>query len=253
MSIRGKTAIVTGGAQGIGRAIALRLAKEGVNIGLLDIKKDVAKKTAEEISKLGVEALAIECDVTEYGKTQEAVATVHQKYGSIDILINNTGIDVSQFFINTGQAIWDRIINVNYRSFLNATHVCIPYMIEQKSGNIVSLGSDAGRVGNSGEVLYCGTKAAIMASSKALARELARYNIRVNCVSPGPVQTDLLAGLHEGEKGKKIMEAVANMIPMKRLGVPEDVADVVSFFVSDDSRYLTGQVLSVDGGLTMIG
>jgi 2-hydroxycyclohexanecarboxyl-CoA dehydrogenase len=126
-------------------------------------------------------------------------------------------------------------------------------MIEQKSGTIVSLGSDAGRVGNSGEVLYCGTKAAIMASSKALARELARFNIRVNCVAPGPVQTDLLLGLHEGEKGKRIMEAVAKMIPMKRLGDPEDVADVVAFFVSDDARYLTGQVLSVDGGLTMIG
>ncbi|MFH0813871.1 MAG: SDR family NAD(P)-dependent oxidoreductase [Pseudomonadota bacterium] len=253
MSINGKTAIVTGGAQGIGRAIAMRLAKDGANIGLLDIKKDVADKTAEEIRKLGVDALAIECDVTDYGKTKEAGATVHRKYGSIDILINNAGIDKSQFFVDTDQALWDKIINVNYRSFLNVTHVCIPYMIEQKSGNIVSLGSDAGRIGNSGEVLYCGTKAAIMASSKALARELARFNIRVNCVSPGPVQTALLEGLHEGEKGKRIMEAVAQMIPMKRLGVPEDVADVVSFFASEDSRYLTGQILSVDGGLTMIG
>ena len=253
MKLKGKTAIITGGAQGIGRAIGLRLAREGANIGILDIKKDVADKTVAEINGLGVKATAIACDVTNYEKVKEAVSKVHKEFGSIDILINNAGIDVSQFFVNTDQSLWDRIINVNYRSFLNATHVCIPYMIEQKSGNIVSLGSDAGRVGNSGEVLYCGTKAAIMASSKALARELARYNIRVNCVSPGPVQTDLLAGLHEGEKGKKIMEAVANMIPMKRLGLPEDVADVVAFFVSDDSRYLTGQVLSVDGGLTMIG
>jgi 2-hydroxycyclohexanecarboxyl-CoA dehydrogenase len=253
MKLKGKTAIITGGAQGIGRAISLRLAREGANIGILDIKKDVADKTVAEINGLGVKATAIACDVTNYEKVKEAVSKVHKEFGSVDILINNAGIDVSQFFVNTDQSLWDRIINVNYRSFLNATHVCIPYMIEQKSGNIVSLGSDAGRVGNSGEVLYCGTKAAIMASSKALARELARYNIRVNCVSPGPVQTDLLAGLHEGEKGKKIMEAVANMIPMKRLGLPEDVADVVAFFVSDDSRYLTGQVLSVDGGLTMIG
>ncbi len=252
MKLKGKTAIITGGAQGIGRAISLRLAREGANIGILDIKKDVADKTVAEINGLGVKATAIACDVTNYEKVKEAVSKVHKEFGSIDILINNAGIDVSQFFVNTDQSLWDRIINVNYRSFLNATHVCIPYMIEQKSGNIVSLGSDAGRVGNSGEVLYCGTKAAIMASSKALARELARYNIRVNCVSPGPVQTDLLAGLHEGEKGKKIMEAVANMIPMRRLGLPEDVADVVAFFVSDDSRYLTGQVLSVDGGLTMI-
>ncbi len=253
MKLKGKTSIVTGGARGIGRAIALRLAREGSHIGLLDIQKEAAQKTAGELTGLGVGALALDCDVTNYEKVKEAIAKIHQQFGSIDILINNAGMDVSKFFVDTDQTLWDKLINVNYRSFLMTTHVCLPYMIQQNSGNIVSLGSDAGRIGNSGEVLYCGTKAAIMASSKALARELARYNIRVNCVSPGPVQTDLLARLHEGEKGKKIMEAVAKMIPLKRLGEPEDVADVVAFFVSDDSRYLTGQVLSVDGGLTMIG
>jgi 2-hydroxycyclohexanecarboxyl-CoA dehydrogenase len=253
MGAQGKTAVITGGAKGIGRSIGLRLAREGAHIGILDIEKERADKTAQEIAALGVKSIALECDVTDYARVKQAVAEVHEHCGSIDILINNTGIDKSQFFVDTDQALWERIINVNYRTFLNATHACIPYMIEQKSGTIVSLGSDAGRVGNSGEVLYCGTKAAIMASSKALARELARFNIRVNCVAPGPVQTDLLAGLHEGEKGKRIMEAVAKMIPMKRLGEPEDVADVVAFFVSDDARYLTGQVLSVDGGLTMIG
>jgi 2-hydroxycyclohexanecarboxyl-CoA dehydrogenase len=142
---------------------------------------------------------------------------------------------------------------VNYKSFLIASHVCIPIMMEQKSGNIVSLGSDAGRIGNPGEVLYCGTKAAIMSSSKALAKELARFNIRVNAVSPGPVQTALWDSLHSGEKGKRVTEAVTRAIPLRRLGAPEDVADVVAFFVSDDARYLTGQVLSIDGGLTMIG
>ena len=176
-----------------------------------------------------------------------------ERFGRIDALVNNAGIDKSQPFADTDQALWESIINVNYRSFLISTHVCIPYMIEQKSGNIVSLGSDAGRIGNPGEVLYCGTKAAIMASSKALAKELARHNIRVNCVSPGPVHTDLWDRLHDGEKGKKVTEAVIKAIPLRRLGTPEDVADVVAFFVSDDSRYLTGQVLSIDGGLTMIG
>lgn len=253
MNLKGKTAIITGGARGIGKAIALRLARDGANIGLLDIQKEAAEKTSLEIQSLGVKALALTCDVTVYDQVKDSVATMVQTFGSLDILINNAGMDVSKFFVDTDQALWDRVISVNYRSFLITTHVCLPYMIQQNSGNIVSLGSDAGRVGNSGEVLYCGTKAAIMASSKALARELARYNIRVNCVSPGPVQTDLLAGLHEGEKGKKIMEAVAKMIPLKRIGQPEDVADVVAFFVSEDSRYLTGQVLSVDGGLTMIG
>lgn len=252
MGLKGKTAIVTGGAQGIGRAIALRLAKDGANIGILDIKQEVAEKTASEIAALGSQAMAIECDVTDYGKVKKAVTHLHQSYGSIDILINNTGMGRAQFFVDTDEELWDQIINVNYKSFLIASHVCIPIMMEQKSGNIVSLGSDAGRIGNPGEVLYCGTKGAIMSSSKAMAKELARFGIRVNAVSPGPVQTELWDSLHEGEKGKKVTAAVIKAIPLRRLGTPEDVADVVSFFVNDDSRFLTGQVLSIDGGLTMI-
>ena len=252
MSLKGKTAVVTGGAKGIGRAIALRLAKEGANIGILDILKNEADKTAEAIKKQGVEGKAIECDVTQYAKVKEAVAQIHQEFGSIDILINNAGIDDARAFVDTDEALWDRILGVNFRSFLIASHVCVPYMIEQNSGNIVSMGSDAGRIGAANEVIYCATKAAIMAASKALAREVIRYNIRVNCVSPGPVHTDLWDQLHPGEKGQKVTEAVKRIIPMRRLGTPEDVADVVAFFVSDDSRYLTGQVLSIDGGLTMI-
>ena len=252
MKLKGKTAVITGGSRGIGKAIALRLAAEGANIGILNLQKDLGLKAVEEIKLSGAQAIAVQCDIADYNQTKSAVAAVIKAFNAVDILINNAGIDKSQFFIDTDEELWNRIINVNYKGFLNATHACIPYMMEQKSGVIVSLGSDAGRVGNSGEVLYCGTKAAIMASSKALARELARFNIRVNCVSPGPVHTDLLTGLHDGEKGKKIMEAVARIIPMKRIGVPQDVADVVAFFVSDDARYITGQVLSVDGGLTMI-
>lgn len=253
MGLQGKNAIITGGAKGIGKAIALRLARDGANIGIFDIDKDLAETTAQEVAQNGVQTVAVKCDVTDQAQVKQAVDTFIAKFGAIDILINNTGIDRSQFFVDTNSALWEKMIDVNYKSFLTVTHACLPHMIEKQSGNIVSLGSDAGRVGNSGEVVYCGTKAAIMASSKAIAREVARYNIRVNCVAPGPIQTDLLLGLHEGEKGQKIMDAVAKMIPMKRLGQPSDVADVVAFFVSDDSRYLTGQVLSVDGGLTMIG
>lgn len=253
MGLEGKTAIVTGGAQGIGKAIALRLAKDGANIGILDLQQEQSHKTAGEVQELGVKGVALGCDVTDYAKVKTCVAEVKDVCGSIDILINNAGIDIAKVFVDTDESIWSKIIDVNYRSFLNTSHACIPYMIEQKSGNIVSLGSDAGRIGNPGEVLYCGTKAAIMASSKALAKELARYNIRVNAVSPGPVHTELWDKLHDGEKGKKVTEAVTRAIPMRRLGTPEDVADVVAFFVSEDSRYLTGQVLSIDGGLTMIG
>ena len=253
MGLKGKTAIVTGGSRGIGRAIALRLAKDGANVAVLNLQKDLGLKVAIEIRKFGVEAIPLACDITDYQTVKKSVERIHQEWGSIDILINNAGIDESRYFAETDQGFWEKIINVNYKSFLIASHVCIPIMMEQRSGNIVSLGSDAGRIGNPGEVLYCGTKAAIMASSKALAKELARYNIRVNCVSPGPVHTELWDNLHSGEKGQKYTEAVTRIIPLRRLGEPEDVADVVAFFVSDDSRYLTGQVLSVDGGLTMIG
>lgn len=252
MSLNGKTAVVTGGAQGIGKAIALRLARDGANIGILDIQNQEAEKTVAEIKETGVGALAVECDVTVYGKVKEAVSLVHKEFGSIDILINNAGIDKGMPFVDTDEELWNKILNVNFKSFLIASHVCIPYMIEQGSGNIVSMGSDAGRIGAANEVLYCATKAAIMAASKAIAREVVRYNIRVNCVSPGPVHTDLWDKLHPGEKGKKVTEAIERIIPMRRLGTPEDVADVVAFFVGDDSRYLTGQVLSIDGGLTMI-
>jgi len=253
MKLQSKTAIVTGGSRGIGRAIALRLAHEGANLGILNRQKALGDKVAAEITSSGHHAIAIPCDLTSYEQTKAAVAKICQEFGAIDILINNAGIDRARFFLDTDEASWDVLISTNYKSFLIATHVCLPYMIEKKSGVIVSLGSDAGRVGNSGEVIYCGTKAAIMASSKALARELARYNIRVNCVSPGPIRTDLLTGLYESEKSKKIMQNVAELIPMKRIGDPEEVADAVAFFVSDDARYITGQVLSVDGGLTMIG
>src|SRR4030042_3787555 len=253
MKIQSKTAIVTGGSRGIGRAIALRVAQEGANIGILNRQKILGDKVVDEITTAGHHAIAIPCDVTSYEQTKAAVEKVYREFGSIDILINNAGIDKSMNFIDTDEALWARIIDVNYRSFLITTHICLPYMIKQNSGVIVSLGSDAGRIGNPGEVLYCGTKAAIMASSKALAKELARYNIRVNAVSPGPVQTELWDKLHEGENGQRVTEGVIKAIPLRRLGTPEDVADVVAFFVSDDARYITGQVLSVDGGLTMIG
>lgn len=253
MSLKGKAALITGGARGIGRAIGLRLATDGAAIGILDLNEEAAAQTGHEIEALGVRAAWRAADITNYAATRRAVEELRGDLGSLDILINNAGIDKAEFFVNTDEALWDRMIDVNYKGFLNSTHAAVPFMIAQNAGAIVSLGSDAGRVGNSGEVVYCGTKAAIMASSKALARELARYNIRVNCVAPGPVQTDLLAGLHEGEKGAKIMEAVAKMIPMRRIGTPEDVAKVVAFLVSEDAGYVTGQVISVDGGLTMIG
>jgi 2-hydroxycyclohexanecarboxyl-CoA dehydrogenase len=250
MGLEGKTAIITGGAAGIGRAIALRLAADGAAIAIIDVDAAKAQETVKELKAAGATAMAVACDITDYAQTKEAVASIAQALGRIDILVNNAGIDKQQLFIETDEALWDRMIAINYKGFLVATHAVIPYLMEQKSGTIVNLGSDAGRIGNAREVVYSGTKAAVMASTKALAQELARYGVRVNAVSPGPIQqTQLLGGLFEGEIGEKI----AKLVPMRRLGTPQDVADVVAFFVSDDSRYLTGQILSVDGGLTMIG
>ena len=253
MSLKDQVAVVTGGGRGIGRAIALRLARDGAKVAIVELIEENAKKVAAEVNQLGSKGIAKKADVSNYAQTKKAVDEIAAEWGTIDILVCNVGIDESKFFMDTDEAFWDRFITIDYKTMLVAAHVTIPYMMKQNKGKIVTIGSDAGRVGNIAEPIYCGAKGAIIATSKALARELARYNINVNCVCPGPIETDLLAGLASTERGKKIMEATAKAIPLKRIGQPEDVADVVAFFVSNDARYLTGQVLSVDGGLTMIG
>lgn len=247
--IGGKIAIVTGGGAGIGRAISLRLAREGASVAVLDIREEVAAAVAAEIQAQGVGGLAVACDVTKCDSVTSAIGRVVSELGAPDILVNNAGIDVVRPFVDTDEALWRRLVDVNYIGFLAVTHATAPLMMERKSGLIINVGSDAGRVGNPGDAVYCGTKAAMMATSKALAREFARYGIRVNCVAPGPIRgTELLDDFYEGDVGDKI----ARMIPLKRLGTAEDVADVVAFFASEDAGYLTGQILSVDGGLTMI-
>lgn len=249
MGLEGKVALVTGGALGIGKAIAKRLLADGAAVAILDLNIEQAQETVSELEQDGGKVMAVQCDVTNVESAKEAVAAVARTMGSPDILVNNAGVDKQQLFVETDEKLWDWMIGVNYKGFLSATHAAIPYMIEKKSGIIVNLGSDAGRIGNAREVVYSGTKAAVMASTKALAQELARFGIRVNAVSPGPIQaTKLLSGLFESEIGEKI----AKLVPMRRLGQPEDVAGVVAFFCSDDSSYLTGQVLSIDGGLTMV-
>lgn len=253
MKLKDKVAIVTGGGRGIGRAIGLRLAKEGGSIAILDIDLESAQATAEEIRKFGSQGVGKKADLSKYAETKQAVDEVYAEFGRIDILVNNAGIDQPKPFLETDDAFWERFIAVNYKSYLNACHACIPYLMKNGQGSIISMGSDAGRVGTAGELIYGGTKAAIMGSSKALARELAPFQITVNCISPGPIDTDIWRKLAADEKGKKIAEGVVRSIPLRRIGSPEDVAGVVAFFASDDARYITGQVLSVDGGLTMIG
>jgi 2-hydroxycyclohexanecarboxyl-CoA dehydrogenase len=253
MRLAGKSAVVTGGAQGIGLAICRRLAAEGAAVAILDVAEETAWCTVRDLRAKHASAFTFPCDVTKVEQVQASMAAAHLEMGSLDILVNNAGIDRQRAFVDTDPEFWWNMIAINYGGFLAATHAAVPIMIEQGGGVIVNLGSDAGRVGNPGDVIYSGTKAAVMASSKALARELARHNIRVNCVAPGPVDTALWAGMADGADMGKLTAALTRMIPLGRIGLPEDIADVVAFFASDDSRYLTGQVLSIDGGLTMIG
>jgi 2-hydroxycyclohexanecarboxyl-CoA dehydrogenase len=247
----GKVALVTGAAQGIGRAIATRLAQEGAKVALADIQEDVAKKTASELKAAGLEARAVGLDVTSLDSATAAVEAVERELGPIGILVNNAGWDKLEPFAESKPETWDKVIAINYRGVLNCCKAVIPKMQAHGGGKIVSIASDAGRVGSSGEAVYSGCKAAIIAFSKTLARELARNNINVNVVCPGPTETALLRGVMD--KQPKVLEAMKRGIPMRRLGKPEDLAGAVAFFASSDADYATGQVISISGGLTMAG
>jgi 2-hydroxycyclohexanecarboxyl-CoA dehydrogenase len=249
--LAGKIAIVTGSAQGIGRAIATRLAGEGAAVAIADIQHDAAERTAAELRSAGAKALAVKLDVTKFDDAEAAVSRVERELGPIDILVNNAGWDKLEPFIESAPETWDRIIAVNYRGALNCCRAVAPRMKARGAGKIVSISSDAGRVGSTGEAVYAGCKAAIIGFSKTLARELARDHINVNVVCPGPTDTALLRDAMAGREG--VLEAMARGIPFRRLGKPEDLAGAVAFFASADADYATGQVLSISGGLTMAG
>jgi 2-hydroxycyclohexanecarboxyl-CoA dehydrogenase len=249
--LSGNVAIVTGAARGIGRAIARRLAEEGAKVAIADIQEDAAAKTASELKDARAVALAIKLDVTSLESALTAVAAVERELGPVDILVNNAGWDQLEPFVESSPDTWDRIIAINFRGVLNCCKAVIPGMQARGHGKIVSISSDAGRVGSLGEAVYSGCKAGIIGFSKTLARELARNKINVNVVCPGPTDTDLLRGVMEQQP--KILDAMLRTIPMRRLGQPEDLAGAVAFFASPDADYITGQVLSVSGGLTMVG
>ncbi len=249
--LKGKVAIVTGAAQGIGRAIAFRLAAEGAKVAVADIQTAAANATAEEIRAAAGHALAVELDVTRLDQALAAADRVERELGPIDVLVNNAGWDRVEPFLDSTPETWDRVIAINYRGVLNCCKAIAPRMQSRKAGKIVSISSDAGRVGSTGEAVYAGCKGAIIAFSKTLARELARYGINVNVVCPGPTETALLRDAMEGREG--VLTAMARAIPFRRLGKPEDLAGAVAFFASSDADFVTGQVLSVSGGLTMAG
>ena len=250
--LEGKVAIVTGGANGIGRAISMRLAAEGARVAIADIQTDAAAKTAREISDAGGTAIGVKLDVTSLDEANVAADHVERELGPIDILVNNAGWDELKPFVETTPEFWDKIIAINYKGVLNLCKAIAPRMQARGAGGkIVSISSDAGRVGSTGESVYAGCKAAIIGFSKTIARELARNQINVNVVCPGPTETGFLKTAMAGREG--VLNAMAKGIPMRRLGQPEDLAGAVAFFASPDADFATGQVISVSGGLTMAG
>ncbi len=249
-----RVALVTGAGGGIGSAISERLAEEGCHVALFDRDADRVHAAGEKIKTPGRRVSTHAVDITDYGAVNEAVASVESEQGGIDVLVNNAGFDRFANFLDTTPELWDSIIAVNLRGTLNMHHVVLPGMRDRGRGRVVNIASDAGRVGSSMEAVYSACKGGIIAFTKSVARELARTGVGLNAVCPGPTDTPLLAEfLGAGEDGEKVLKAMERAIPMKRIGRPEDVPGIVAFLASDDAEYMTGQVISVSGGLTMHG
>ena len=250
MNVKGKVAIVTGAAQGMGEAIAIRFAKDGADVAVVDINVEGAEQTAERARELGVRAKAFRCDVTDSAQVYECVQAIIDYFGHVDVLVNNAGWDKVEPFIKSTQETWEKVIGINFRGPVTFCHAVIPHFIERNSGSIVNVSSDAGRAGSSGEAVYSGAKGGIIAFSKTLAREISRNQVNVNTVCPGPTMTPMMQALQEVKP--KMVEAYAKATPLGRLGMPEDIAAAVVFLASDDAKFITGQTLSVSGGMTMM-
>jgi 2-hydroxycyclohexanecarboxyl-CoA dehydrogenase len=246
--------VVTGAAGGIGSALCRRLRDEGARIALLDVQGAAAEALARELSADSSQARAYTVDITDRDAVVRAIAHVEAELGEIAALVNNAGWDRAGPFVDTDPALWAKIIAINLTGPMHLHHAVLPHMIRRGRGRIVNVASDAGRVGSSGEAVYSACKGGIIAFSKTMARELARQRITVNAVCPGPTDTALFQDFAgEGERGEKLRAALARSIPFGRLGQPEDLAGAICFLISADAAFITGQVLSVSGGLTMSG
>ncbi len=244
-----RVAMVTGGASGIGREIAVGLASTGARVGVADI--DLAGATATAAS-IGESGLVVPMDVTRSDSVGDAFATVTEHFGPVEILVNCAGWDELKPFLDTDEDFWERVIDINYKGMLRTVYACAPSMIERGWGRIVNIGSDAARVGSSLEAVYSGAKGGVISFTKTLAREVARHGVTANVVCPGPTDTPLLEGIvAASDNGEKVINAMARAVPMKRIGQPAEVASAVLYFASEDAAFVTGQTLSVSGGLTM--
>ncbi|QHE93580.1 2-hydroxycyclohexanecarboxyl-CoA dehydrogenase [Pandoraea fibrosis] len=250
----GKTVVVTGGGGGIGGATCRRLGSEGAAVAVFDRDLAAAQRVAGEIVEAGGRAQAFACDITVREQVDAALAAVAQAFGPVSVLVNNAGWDIFKPFTKTVPAEWDRLIAINLIGALHMHHAVLPGMVAQRSGRIVNIASDAARVGSSGEAVYAACKGGIVAFSKTIAREHARHGITVNVVCPGPTDTALFADYKEGAGNpEKLVEAFTKAIPLGRIGQADDLPGAIAFFASDDAAFVTGQVLSVSGGLTMNG
>ncbi len=252
--LTGRNAIATGGASGIGRAICKRLAEEGCSVGVFDINLQGAEVTAAEIAKSGGRASHHRVDITDLASVQAGVAAFETAAGPTHILVNNAGWDKIVPFLQSDLALWKKVIDINLYGPLHMHFIVLPGMLQRRAGKVINISSDAGRVGSSGEAVYSAAKGGIISFTKTLARELARSNIQLNTVCPGPTDTPLFAEVSGGgDTGRKIAEGLQRAIPMKRLAQPDDYPGIVAFLASDDANYITGQTISVSGGLTMHG
>jgi 2-hydroxycyclohexanecarboxyl-CoA dehydrogenase len=248
-----RTALVTGGAQGIGRGIAAALAAQGFRVAIADLNMETATQTAKDLSEAGGTVIAVEMNITDTASVEAGVSTVARELGPVEALVNNAGWDDFMPFTATTEEFWDKILDINFKGALRVTQAVLPSMLERKFGRIVNIGSDAGRVGSSLEAVYSGAKGGIIAFTKTLAREVAAKGITVNAVCPGPTDTPALRKFADGagQDAEKVIAGMVRAVPMKRLGTPEDIGPAAAFFASDAAGFVTGQTLSVSGGLTM--
>jgi 2-hydroxycyclohexanecarboxyl-CoA dehydrogenase len=248
MEMQGRAVIVTGGASGIGRATALLLAREGARVLIGDIDETGGAATVAEAIEAGHKAEFLPLDLADPASIEMFAAAVHQRAGRVDGLVNGAGWDRIQPFMENPPEMWDQLIAINLLGAVRLTRAVLPAMIEAQAGKIVNISSDAGRVGSMGETVYAAAKGGLIAFTKSLAREMARHRLNVNCVCPGPTDTPLFQ-----RQPERMREALTRAIPFRRIAQPEDIAEAVMFFLGPRSDYITGQVLSVSGGLTMVG
>lgn len=252
-----RVAFVTGAGSGLGRAIAHRLARDGAAIAIADVDSDAAATVAKEIEAQDGVASVYECDVADIHSVENARDAATKELGSVDVLVNNAGFDIPGFFLQSDPATWQRLIAVNLVGVLNCTYVLAPVIAERNrdssGGRIVNIASDAGRVGSIGEAVYSAAKGGVIAFTKAMARELARDRITVNAICPGPADTPMTDAIRQTELGQKLMDRMIEATPLKRLVQPDEVAAAVAYFASYEARFVTAQVLSLSGGLTIPG